>query len=61
MTTIKSSGAGRCIWCCQKKDGVVAEFQDGLQGHLCWADFRKAVKVRTQKQSSRSSEAPQGS
>ncbi len=46
MITIKSSGVGRCVWCCQNKDGVVAEFEDGLKGHLCWGDFRKAVKVR---------------
>ena len=48
MVTITKSGVGRCIWCCTEKDGVTAQFVDGLVGHLCWADFRKAVKTRSE-------------
>jgi hypothetical protein len=48
MVTVTSSGTDRCVWCCQEKDGVVADFEDGLGGHFCWADFRKAVKKRSQ-------------
>jgi len=61
MITIKSSGTGRCVWCCQKKDGLVAEFEDGLQGHLCWGDFRKAVKVRSEKPEPKKNETPKRS
>jgi len=46
MVTISSSGEGKCVWCQQEKEGVVAEFPDGLRGHLCWSDFKTAVKVR---------------
>jgi len=47
LATIKSSGEGRCVWCCADgKEGLEVEFNDGLKGFLCWADFRAAVKAR---------------
>lgn len=48
MITITESGEGKCVWCCKDAEGVTAKFRDGLSGHLCWPDFKKAVKVRSE-------------
>lgn len=47
MVTITDSGKAKCVWCFEEKEGVKADFKDGLKGHLCWPDFRSAVKVRS--------------
>ena len=47
MLTITESSKGKRVWCCKESEGVTAEFKDGLQGHLYWSDFRRAVKVRS--------------
>lgn len=47
MVTVTGSRLHQCIWCCQRREGVDAEFRDGLRGFLCWSDFRRAVKART--------------
>ena len=58
MVTITKSSLGRCIWCCTEKDGVHAQFADGLAGHLCWTDFRKAVKTRSEHEFEKSAQRP---
>lgn len=47
IATIDASETKKCSWCCRVKEGVSAKFPDGLQGFLCWGDFRRAIKNRT--------------
>ena len=49
LVTIDKHSAGTCVWCRKRTDdGVEAKFQDGLSGFLCWTDFKKAVKARSE-------------
>ena len=46
IVTITACQRGRCTWCCGEGEVLAVEFRDGLRGSLCWADFKKALKVR---------------
>lgn len=51
LVTINKHSAGTCVWCRkQTDDGVETKFQDGLSGFLCWTDFKKAVKARSEEE-----------
>lgn len=47
LASIKRYGAGACVWCTKRGDGVDAEFVDGLKGFLCKGCLIRALKVRS--------------
>jgi len=49
MLTIQSYGVGKCVWCCQTKEGVHATFKDGLTGFFCKKDVWAAIEARAEK------------
>jgi len=49
MVTVKESKSAKCVWCAKTRDGVQVSFSDGsLNAFVCWADFRKLVKARSE-------------
>ncbi len=48
MVTVKEAKSGKCVWCAKIRDGVQVSFSDGsLSAFVCWADFRKLAKSRS--------------
>jgi hypothetical protein len=55
MVTVTNFAERTCIWCtAEKKEGVEAEFKDGLKGFLCKSCFWRAVRVRAEKYNGKS-------
>ena len=49
MVTIHSLNRDKCVWCAKVREGVQVSFSDGsLSGFVCWSDFRKLLKSRSQ-------------
>ena len=49
MVTVKEVKTAKCVWCAKTRDGVQVSFTDGsLNAFVCWADFRKLVKARSE-------------
>ena len=49
MVTVKEAITGKCVWCAKTREGVQISFADGsLNAFVCWADFRKLVKARSE-------------
>ena len=49
MVTVKEAKTGRCVLCAKSREGVQISFSDGsLNAFVCWADFRKLVKARSE-------------
>lgn len=49
MVTVKEAKNAKCVWCAKTREGVQVTFADGsLNAFVCWADFRKLVKARSE-------------
>lgn len=49
MVTVKEAKSAKCVWCAKTRDGVQVSFADGsLNAFVCWADFRRLVKSRSE-------------
>ena len=49
MVTVKEAKTAKCVWCAKTREGVQVTFTDGsLNAFVCWADFRKLVKARSE-------------
>jgi hypothetical protein len=49
MVSVKEAKNARCVWCAKNREGVQVSFSDGsLNAFVCWADFRKLVKARSE-------------
>ena len=49
MVTVKEAKNAKCVWCAKTREGVQVTFTDGsLSAFVCWADFRKLVKARSE-------------
>ena len=49
MLTIVKLSEGPCLWCGKEKEGVEVAFEDRSfpPGTLCWADLKRAIKLKS--------------
>lgn len=53
--SFKTDGPGTCAWCQKEKDEVfeVAFSDKSFVGLYCWADIKKAVKMKCEKRAAK--------